>query len=254
MGFFKWRREKFRALLKELEALLKAQGITPSHLFGDRNLLNYLACVPFNRLLDSWNLTTVNIDLAPEEMQFVQFILIYRKLKNRKENLLLDTPPDVLYHDSPIIGWRENTRYQEELERYRQRMEEYEYRLKEVERKRRELLESFDGEVFRYVEKEMETTRCSVCGGSGRRRVTGNDAPETTLLCHQCRGSGKSGYLPRVSQEQRRKAEDFRKRLQAEKEPVFDSFPCKRKPVYLRLTHEGQLFFKTVPKKHARDE
>lgn len=246
MGIFIRRKKVFRGLLGELEQFLISKGITPSHLFKDANLLDYLACVPFNNLLYSFNLTRVKIDLSEEERQFVDFLLKYKRIRQKKINFLLDTPPDRLYYDSPTIGWRENPRYEEEVNQYRMRQLEYEHREEMLERQREELWKSPESEIFRHVEKEDKTALCSYCMGSGRQVAVGEkNAPELREVeCSRCRGTGGTGYTPRVSPQQRQAAETFRAKLQDLEPPVFSNFPVKKKPVFLRLTYEGQIFIK----------
>lgn len=256
MGIFTGRIKKFQRIIGELERLLTDKGVTPCHFFKDRNLLNYLACEPFNNLLNSLNLTRVNIHLAEEDKQFVDFVLLYKKIREKKINPLLDTPPDALYYDSPTLGWRENSRYEEELKQYKMRLADYERRGEVMEKKRRELLESVESEIFRYVEQEDRSALCIHCMGQGRRLVVGDDCspimsevpPGVEVAeaeCPSCHGAGSTGYIPRVTPEQREVAEAFREKLERLDEPIFADFPCKKKPVYIRLTHEGQLFVKS---------
>lgn len=229
---------------------MTGKGVTPCFMFKDKNLLNYLACTPFNNLLHSMNISTVNIDLSEEEMLFVNFILTYRKIRKKRQNFLLDTPPEVLSHDSPPLGWRENPRYEEEMEQYRMKLEEYEYKKTMMEKKREELWESPEAEILRYVEKEERSAVCSQCMGTGWKRPEESEEPEETgveavdIQCPWCSGTGNSGYTPRVNRDQRRAAETFRAKLEDVEPPVFANFPLKRKPVFIRVTHEGHLFLK----------
>jgi hypothetical protein len=249
----------FQRHLDELKTFLTDNGITPCRMFNDTNLLNYLACVPFNNLLYSMKLTTVNIHLSDEEMQFVDFILKFRKIKNHKENFLLDTPPRVLHYDSPILGRKENPRYEEEMEHYRVKLEEYEHRTQALEKQREELWQSPEAEIFNYVEKEYRTSVCSRCNGTGwslpdepdsDKDITKdrNKSEEETMAaeieCPWCNGTGNSGYTPRVNPDQHQIAEAFRVKLENLKAPVFANFPLKKKPVFIRLTYDGQLFIK----------
>lgn len=259
MGLFTRRIKKTQRLFDDLEHLLTDKNVTPCHFFKDTNVLNYIACIPFNDFLNSLNLTKVNIHLSEEEKQFVNFIVLYKKIRGKKINPLLDTPPDVLYYDSPTLGWRENPRYEEELNRYRMNLADYESQGEMLETKRRELWESIESEIFHYVEQEEGATICAHCLGKGRRLAVDADKNEyspamsevqadteiSEEVCPNCAGTGKTGYVPRVSQEQRKVAEAFREKLENLDEPIFPDFPCKKKPVYIRLTHEGQIFIKT---------
>jgi len=256
MGLFTGRIKKFQRIIGELERLLTDKGVTPCHFFKDRNLLNYLACVPFNNLLHSLDLTRVNIYLAEEDKQFVDFILIYKKTREKRINPLLDTPPDILYYDSPTLGWRENRRYEEELKQYRMRLADYDRRAEILEKKRRDLWECVESEIFRYVEQEDRSAICTRCMGRGRRLAVGDDnSPVMSEVppgmevseaeCPSCLGTGSTGYIPRVTREQREVADAFREKLESLDEPVFADFPCKKKPVFIRLTHEGQVFVKS---------
>ena len=82
--------------------------------------------------------------------------------------------------------------------------------------------------------------------GSGRQVAVGDEtSPELREVeCSRCRGTGSTGYTPRVSPQQRQVAETFRAKLQDLETPVFSNFPVKKKPVFLRLTYEGQIFIK----------
>lgn len=261
MGLFTRRIKKIQCIFDELERLLTDKGITPCHFFKDTNVLNYIACIPFNDFLDSLKLTKVNTHLSDEEKQFVNFIVLYKKIHGKKINPLLDTPPDVLYYDSPTLGWHDNPRYEEELNRYRMNLADYDDQGEMLETKRRELWESIESEIFRYVEQEEGATICARCQGKGRRLVGAMDAVGDEFspfmsevpadadvceeICPDCGGTGNTGYVPRVSPEQRQVAEAFRDKLESLDEPIFPYFPCKKKPVYIRLTHEGQVFIKS---------
>lgn len=318
MGFLGRRRRKFEKLLNGVENLLIEKGVTPVHYFKDRNLLNYLTCKPFNSLLDSLKLTTVNINLERDEKAFVDFMARFYRLTAKRMNLLLDSPPEKLYFDSPILGWRDNPRYEEELELYRRKLDEYRHKKVILDKKRRELWDSEDGETARHVEKEERAALCPKCGGAGEyipseeeeplpemdpNMGTGarsgaywnNDASRFTRRpqprmaidngeddsfldtgnaemdpenpgngtakipmdddfvpgekkteCPQCGGTGKSGYVPQVTSHQRIIADIFRNKMEALKEPVFTSFPCRKRAVFIRLSYEGQVFIKDV--------
>ncbi len=220
-------------------------GATPCFMFKDTNLLNYMICTPFNNFLHSMNVSTINIDLSREEKLFVDFVLKYRKIRKKRRNFLLDTPPDVLFYDSPPMGRRENPRYEEEMAQYRMKLEEYEYKKDIMEKKREELWLSPEADIFRYVESEERTAVCSQCMGTGWIQQEEQDGSEVAeIQCPWCSGTGSSGYTPRINRDQRRAAETFRAKLEDVDTPVFGSFPLKRKPAYIRLTHEGQLFLK----------
>jgi hypothetical protein len=242
MGIIARRREKFQQLFSQLETLLTSNDVTPCHFFKDTNLLNYLACVPFNNLLHSLNITRVNIHLTVEEKQFVGFILKYRQTKKRKMNLLLDTPPEPQYFDSPPIGWRENPRYEEEMKQYRKKLEEYQRQKEVLERRRKELWKSPGSKIFRYVEKEERAAVCPDCMGSGR--MPSSEDSTDTIDCPRCYGKGTSGYTPKVTPHQRQVAETFRTKLDNLNNPVFSNFPCKKKSVFLRVNYDGQIFIK----------
>ena len=243
MGIIARRRKKFQALLAELESVLIEKGITPYHFFKDGNLHNYLACIPFNHLLDSMKLTRVNVNLTDEESRFVGFILKYKELRKKKYNILLDTPPDPQYYDSPPIGRRENPRYEEEMEQYRMKLDEYQHQADVLEKKREELRRTPEGEIFEYVENEDGSVVCPQCMGRGTLPAENGSLP---AACPQCGGSGSTGYTPKVTEEQRQTAETFRVKLESLKDPVFADFPRKKKQVFIRLTYEGQIFIKEV--------
>ncbi|MCU0285490.1 MAG: hypothetical protein MUF15_03725 [Acidobacteria bacterium] len=256
MGLFTKRIKKIQHLFDGLEHFLTEKGVIPCHFFKDKNIINYLACEPFNQFLYSLKLTRVNIHLRDDERQFVNFILLYKKIKGKRVNPLLDTPPDILFFDSPTVGWRENTRYEEELNRYRMSLADSEHRGEILETKRRKLWESAESEIFRYVEQEEGATICVRCLGKGRRLAIGNgdlglmsevpaDIEITEEVCPTCQGTGTTGYIPRVTPEQRKVADAFREKLESFDEPIFPDFPCKKKPVYIRLTYEGQIFLKS---------
>ncbi|HLP60188.1 MAG TPA: hypothetical protein VK186_15220 [Candidatus Deferrimicrobium sp.] len=257
MGLFTRRIKRIQDVFDELERFLTDKGITPCHFFKDSNIINYLARVPFNDFLYSLNITGVNIHLQEEEKQFVDFILIYKKIREKKVNPLLDTPPDILYYDSPTLGWRENPWYEEELNRYRMNLVNSEHRGEILEIRRSKLWESAESEIFRYVEQEDGATICKRCLGKGRRLKIGGDEQSSIMSevpadaevfeeeCPSCRGTGGTGYVPRVSPEQRQVAETFRQKLESLDSPIVSTFPCKKKPVYIRLTYEGQIFIKS---------
>lgn len=228
--------------MDELKTFLTDNGAAPCGMFNDRNLLNYLACIPFNNFLYSLKLTRVNIFLSDEEMHFVDFILKLRKIRNHKQNFLLDAPPTVLHYDSPLLGRRDNPRYEEEMEHYRTKLEEYEHRKEMREKQREELLQSPEAEVFHFVEKELRSALCSRCDGIGWCQP--DEAGSVDIQCSWCMGTGRSGYTPSVSPDQRRAAEAFRVKLDSLEDPVFASFPLRKKTVFIRLTYDGQLFIK----------
>ncbi len=242
MGIIARRRKRFQQLFNQLETLLASNGVTPCHFFKDTNLLNYLACVPFNNLLYSLNITRVNIHLTVEEKLFVGFILKYRQTMKKKVNLLLDTPPEPQYFDSPPIGWRENLRYEEEMSQYRKKLEEYQHQKEILEKRRKELWRSSESEIFRYVEKEDRAAVCPDCMGSGR--MPSSEASPEPTDCPRCYGKGTSGYIPKVTLQQRQVAETFRAKLDNLNDPVFSNFPCKKKSVFIRVNYDGQIFIK----------
>jgi len=242
MGIIARRRNRFQQIFQQLETLLTSNGVTPCHFFKDINLLNYLACVPFNNLLHSMNLTRVNIHLSEEEKRFVDFILKYKQTMKRKVNLLLDTPPIPQYYDSPPIGWRENPLYEEEMSQYRKKLEEYQHRREILEKRREELWRSPESETFQYVEKEERAAICPDCMGRGR--IASSEDSTDTTECPRCYGTGTSGYIPKVTPHQRQVAETFRAKLENLNDPVFSNFPCKKKSVFIRVTYEGQIFIK----------
>jgi hypothetical protein len=259
MGIITRRRRKFQQYLVELKTFLTDNGVTPCHLFNDTNLLNYLACVPFNNLLHSMKLTKVNIHLSDEEMKFVKFILRFGKIRSHKQNFLLDSPPRFLHYDSPILGRKENPRYEEEMEHYRAKLEEFEHRMASLEKQREELWKSPNAEIFNYVEKELRSSICSRCNGTGwslpdepdnnkNKEKDKNKIEEVAdiveIECPWCNGTGSSGYTPRISPDQHQLAETFRAKLENLKDPIFHNFPLKKKPVFIRLTYEGHLFIK----------
>lgn len=193
------------------------------------------------------NVTTVNIDLSLEEKLFVDFILTYRKIRKKKQNFFLDTPPDVSYYDSPPIGRRENPRFEEEMAQYTMKLEEHEHKKEMMEKKREELWRSPEAEIFRYVEKEERSAVCSQCLGTGWKHPEEQEGPEVAeIRCPWCSGTGSSGYTPRVNRDHLRTAETFRAKRKDLEPPAFASFPLKKKSVYIRLTHEGQLFIKQL--------
>ncbi|MCP4147675.1 MAG: hypothetical protein GY757_07985, partial [bacterium] len=160
MGFLSKRRQSYQRLLKELEALLIKNSVTPCYLFKETNILNYLTCIPFNSVLNRLKITTVNVNLTEEEKKFVKFIQFFRQARKNSSNLLLETPVPVSHHDSPPIGWRENKSYQKELEQYKIKLEEYQHK-KEILDKKKELLWQTPGsEIFEYVQQEERAALC----------------------------------------------------------------------------------------------
>lgn len=248
MGIIARRRKKYRRLFERLEAVLKSNKVTGFRFFKDTNLLNYLACMPFNHLLHSWKLTKVNIFLSDEERAFVDFILTYKKILKRRPNLLLDAPTVHDFYDSPPIGWKKNLRYEDEMEQYRLKLDKYQHEKKMLEVRREALWRSQESEVFRYVEKEDRSAICSKCTGSGIAQPENGAPPPPGGECSWCNGTGSTGYTPHVSPDQREIAEEFRAKIDELQDPVFASFPVKKKPVFIRLTNEGQIFIKLVKK------
>lgn len=246
MGIIARRRNKYRRLFERLEAVLKSNKVTGCRFFKDTNLLNYLACIPFNNLLHSWNLTKVNVFLSEDERAFVDFIITYKKILKRRPNLLLDTPTIHDFYDSPPIGWKENRRYEDEMEQYRLKLDKHQHEKKMREMQREALWRSPESEVYRHVEKEDRSTECSKCAGGGF--IQAEDAAPGGA-CPWCNGTGNTGYTPHVSPVQREIADEFRAKIDELQDPVFASFPVKKKPVFIRLTNEGQIFVKPVKKK-----
>ncbi len=207
------RRRRFKVYPDQLEMILMKDGVTPVHFFQDRNLLNYMVCAPYNEILHRFKISTVNIDLSEEEREFVNFILLYKKITETKRSLF-DSIPSVRTYDSPILGWRDNPDYESECEHYKLKYEEYKLKMAFIKKRRREMLESTEGENYLYVESEDE------------------------------KGMWDMEYRPDVTYRQRRKSLIFKERLSQLQDPVFTAFPCKKKSVFLRLTYEGQIFIK----------
>lgn len=211
MGYFQKRRLLYKETLKQLEELLISKGATPSHLFQDGNLLKFLACVPYNRFLNFLRISTVNIHLNREEKAFVDFILIFKTIRQRQVNFLLDAVPDIKYYDSPTLGWKENKRYADEMKIYLQRLKEYKLEEEELEQQRKALLKTPDGLVYLYV---------------------------------KTRDSQGALAAAAITEGQRQRAQTVESQLNALTLPPFRAFPVKKKPIYIRLTYDGQIFIK----------
>lgn len=239
MWSFEKKREYYQNLLAELEAMLIEKGITPVHLFREPKILSYLVYYPLHHIYCFLRQTNIDKFINRKEREFAHFIRKVGIIRRKKINLLLDSPGDYDYEYPASIGWKPNPRFDEEMKNYRKRLADYEAQQLQLAEKREELLRQPEAGIFRLVMKEYDAAKCSTCAGTGlipSLRTTSCDC------CFKCKGTGKSGYIPDVTAEQARVAKEFKAKLDSLKVPTFSAFPRKKKSVYIRVVHGGQIF------------
>ena len=211
----------------------------PTSLFKNPKVLNYLTHYPFNHIYCFLAQKDMNKYINEQEKEFARFIIKLGQIRQKKINLLLDTPSDYEYDYPACVGWKNNPKYEEEVNNYQSRLAEYEEQKKRTEAKRKKLLKTPEARVYLYVKDEDKKTKCPSCFGSGRiPSISG----KWGYTCGKCRGSGRTEYLPKVIPEQHRIAKEFEKKWHNIKEPGSNFFPRKKKSIYIRVVHGGQIF------------
>ena len=239
MWLFKQKQMYYQRLLNEIEAMLVRNGITPIRLFGEPRVLHYLTFYPFNHIYNLLVYADADRTIGPKAREFATFIRKLYLIKKKRINLLLDSPTDYEYEYPLSIGWKDNPRYEQELENYQVKVKEYEQIRAALADEREKLWENAEARVYSYVQREYGRIRCPVCTGTG---VIPKIDKRPLLCCYSCKGSGKRAYLPRVTSVQKKVAEAFKRKLESLKEPEFTSFPRRRKSVYIRVIYGGQIF------------
>lgn len=185
------------------------------------------------------NQKNINKYINEQERDFAGFIMKLRKIRNKSINLLLDSPADYELDYPSFVGWKDNPKYEEEVKNYKAKLEEHEKRKKIIDEKRKKLWEKPEAGTYLYVKKEDNLAKCPACFGSGRipsvRKSWG-------YSCSKCRGTGATRYLPKVTPVQRMAAAEFEKELENLHCPEFSAFPRKKKSIYIRVIHGGQIF------------
>lgn len=239
MWLFKKKKEYYKKLLKELETILIKNGVTPIHLFNEPKVLEYLTFYPYNHIYCFLKQKDINSYINEQERVFAKFIKKLGFIRKKSINLLLDTPSDYEYYYPSCVGWRDNTKYEEEIRNYQDKLAEYEEQKKIMAEKRKKLLKKPEFKTYFYVRGEYNKAKCPTCAGTGR---IPSIYKKWGYKCYQCKGSGKTGYLPKVTAEQNRIAETFQEKLAGCREPEFTSFPRKKKSIFIRVVHGGQIF------------
>ena len=172
-------------------------------------------------------------------MDFAKFIKKLGKIRKKTINLLLDTPSDYEYDYPYCIGWKDNPKYKEEVENYKDRLMEYEEQKKILTGKRNKLWEKPEAGTYLYVKEEYDAAKCPTCIGTG---IIPAVKKRPGFTCYKCRGTGTNEYLPKVTAKQRQVANKFKKELESLGDPEFSSFPRRKKSIFIRVVHGGQVF------------
>ncbi|MCK5058044.1 MAG: hypothetical protein KAT34_15425 [Candidatus Aminicenantes bacterium] len=239
MWSFQNKKEYYEKLLNEVETILSKNGVMPTSLFKNPKVLHYLTYYPFNHIYCFLAQEVMNKYINEQEKKFARFIIKLARIRQKSINLLLDTPSDYEYDYPSCVGWKDNPKYEEEVKNYRSRLTEYEDQKKITGAKRKKLLETPEARVYFYVKEEDNKTKCPTCFGSGRIPSISRKPGST---CGKCRGSGRTAYLPKVTPGQRRTAKVFKKKWDNIQDPNFTFFPRKKKSIYIRVVHGGQIF------------
>lgn len=224
-------------MIKELEEILKKKDITTSNLFGSDKVLNYLTYFPFNQIIYSLFSGATSIHISASEKKFAAFIRKFKQNRDKKLRISFEEPSNYSYFGISNIGWRENPKYEEELSEYKQKEEEWKQQKELPEKKIKAHWETPESKIYTHVKDEDQRTICSTCMGSG---IIPSRTPSTSDSCYSCQGTGKTGYTPDVTSEQRQVAEAFKAKLEDLKKliPDFPLPPEKRKPVDIYVTVE----------------
>jgi hypothetical protein len=237
MIFSEKKKKVYQQLISDVEILLTKNGVSPIHYFRSQKVLNYLAYYPFGNILCKLALAKSSLQTNEGERQFGIFIQRLKGSRNHRQNLLLDSPSDFRDFNSPCIGWKQNSRFEEEVKEYNKKSSQYERERGERKERREKLLGSSEGRTYLYVKQEYESIICLECKGKG---MIISDKESTS--CSYCGGSGDTGYTPNIVPPQIRVAREVNAQLDSLREPNFSSFPCKRKSVYVRVAYGGQIF------------
>jgi hypothetical protein len=239
LWLFKKKKKNYEKLLKEVEAILIKNDVIPIHLFKDKKVLEYLTYFPFNHIYCLLTHKNLNEYIKVEERNFAKFIKKLKKISRKPVNILLDSPSDYEYNFFSCVGWKDNSRYEEEVKNYKTKLAEYEKQKKIIEKRKIKLWEKPEADTYRYVKKEETLAKCPACIGSGKIPSV---IRSWGFSCSECRGTGRTAYLPKVTPVQRLKAKEFEKELEKLQDPEFTSFPRKKKSIFIRVVHGGQLF------------
>lgn len=239
LWLFKKKKEYYDSLLKEIETILTKNSVTPIHLFKDKKILEYLTFFPLINIYCFLNQKNINQYINEQGRDFARFIMKLGKIKKRSINLLLDSPADYEIDYPFCVGWKHNPKYEEEVRNYKIKLEAYEKQKKILDEENKKIWKKPEAETYLFVKKEDNLAKCPSCFGSGRipsvRRSWG-------YSCSKCRGTGAALYLPKVTPVQRRTAAGFEKELENLRYPEFSAFPRKKKSIYIRVIHGGQIF------------
>ncbi len=226
-------------MLNELETILIKNGVTPIYLFKNPRVLEYLTYYPLHHIYCFLTQQDINNYINRKERDFVKFIKRLGIIRRKKINLLLDSPSDYEYESPLSIGWKNNPRYEDELKNYRAKLKEYEQQKAIVAEKRKKLLKKPEAKTYLYVMNEFNAAKCPGCAGTG---IIPTITKSAGYCCFRCHGTGRSEYRPKVTAELVRVAKEFKERLDSLKEPTFSAFPRKKKSIYIRVIHGGQIF------------
>jgi hypothetical protein len=227
---FTKRKKFYQKLIKELEDVLKKKDITTSNLFGSDKVLTYLTYFPFNHIFYSLFSGHTSTHIDSSEKKFAAFIRKFKQNRDKRLRISFEEPSNCSFFGISHIGWRDNPQYEKELREYKLKEEEWK-RLKELpEKKIKAHGETPESKIYTYVKDEDEKTICSTCMGSG---IIPSMTQSPGDSCFSCKGTGKTGYTPDVTSEQRRINEAFKAKLEDLKKltPTFPLPPEKRKPV-----------------------
>lgn len=239
MWSFKKRKEYYRGLLKEVETVLIKNGVTPIYLFKEPRVLSYLTYYPINHIYCFLAQKDMNFYLNNQGRDFAKFIMKLAKVREKSINLLLDTPTDYEFDYPSCVGWKDNPKYEEEVKNYRFKLAEYEEQKKIAAQKRKQLWEKPEAAIYIHVGDEYNQAKCPDCLGAG---IIPAIDKQSGFTCPRCRGTGKTAYRPNVTPEQLRAANRFKEGLDRLKDPEFTSFPRKKKSVFIKVIHGGQIF------------
>jgi hypothetical protein len=245
---FTKRKKFYQELIKELEEILKKKNITTSNLFKSDKVLNYLTYYPFNQIFSSLFSGHTGPPISSSEKKFAAFIRKFKQNRNKRLRISFEEPSNCSYFGISNIGWRDNPKYEEELSEYRLKEEEWKQQKELPEKKIKAHWETPESKIYTHVKDEDQKTICSNCMGSG---IVPSKTHPPGDSCFICQGSGKTGYTPDVTSEQRQIAETFNAKLEDFKKliPDFPLPPEKRKPVdiYVMLGDQGGSFRENRP-------
>jgi len=228
----------YQTLIKELEEILKKKDITTSNLFASDKVLGYLTYFPFNHIFSSLFSGHTGTTISSDEKKFAAFIQKFKQNRNKRLRIAFEEPSNCSYFGISNIGWRDNPKYEKELSEYRQKEEEWRQQKELPEKKIKAHWQNPESKIYNHVKDEDEKTICSACMGGG---IIPSKTSSRGDSCSFCQGTGKTGYTPDVTPEQRRIAEAFKTKLDDFKKriPAFPLPPEKRKPVDIYVIPHG---------------